>query len=114
MTFVDSREELSPGFVQFELIAQRVAQRPKDHEPDLSWRAGALCRDTSPELFFPVGTTGQAVEQIDAARNVCLSCPSKEPCLEFALATNQDSGVWGATSEEDRRHLRRTYLSRRH
>ena len=113
MTFVDSWEEAPQGFAQFELIAQRVAQRPKEQEPDLSWRSGALCRDTSPELFFPVGTTGQAVEQIDAARNVCLQCPAKEPCLEFALATNQDSGVWGATSEEDRRHLRRTYLARR-
>jgi len=113
VTVVESREEVTPGFARFEQIAQRVALRQKDHEPDLSWRVDALCRDTSPELFFPVGTTGQAVEQIDAARNVCMGCPAKEPCLEFALATNQDSGVWGATSEEDRRHLRRAYISRR-
>jgi WhiB family redox-sensing transcriptional regulator len=60
-----------------------------------------------------VGTTGPAVDQIAAAKLVCCGCPSRVPCLEFALSTNQDSGVWGATSEEDRRHLRRTYLSRR-
>jgi WhiB family redox-sensing transcriptional regulator len=30
----------------------------------------------------------------------------REPCLEFALTTNQDSGVWGAASEEERRLLR--------
>ncbi|MEM7273513.1 MAG: WhiB family transcriptional regulator [Actinomycetota bacterium] len=79
----------------------------------MSWRADAACRDTSPELFFPIGTTGQAIDQIEAAKQVCMGCTSQEPCLEFALASNQDSGVWGATSEEDRRHLRRTYLSRR-
>jgi WhiB family redox-sensing transcriptional regulator len=28
-------------------------------------------------------------------------------CLEFALATNQDSGIWGGTSEEERRAIRR-------
>jgi WhiB family redox-sensing transcriptional regulator len=114
VTVVSTREFAAPpGFERFEEIAQRVADKPVDPEPDLSWRAVAACRDTSPELFFPVGTTGPAVDQIESAKQVCLGCPALEPCLEFALSTNQDSGVWGATSEEDRRHLRRTYLSRR-
>lgn len=103
----------APGFERFELTAKRVAAGQASIDPDLTWRAGASCRDTSPELFFPIGTTGQAIDQIEAAKQVCMGCPSQEPCLEFALASNQDSGVWGATSEEDRRHLRRTYLSRR-
>ena len=102
-----------PDFAEFERIAQGLVNRAPDPDPDLSWRKTAACRDTSPELFFPIGTTGQAVDQIEAARMVCMACPSRIPCLEFALSTNQDSGVWGATSEEDRRHLRRTYLSRR-
>lgn len=114
MTVIGSKEYVKPpGFEQFEEIAQRVANYGPDQDPDLSWRGVAACRDTSPELFFPVGTTGQAVEQIEAAKAVCFACPSQVACLEFALASNQDSGVWGGTSEEDRRHLRRTYLSRR-
>jgi len=28
-------------------------------------------------------------------------------CLDYALATNQDSGVWGGLSEEERRDIRR-------
>lgn len=114
VTVVGSRDDSSVvGFEQFERIAEKVGNRTVHPDPDLSWRAEAACRDTSPELFFPIGTTGQAVEQIAAAKLVCMGCPAQEPCLEFALATNQDSGVWGATSEEDRRHLRRTYISRR-
>ncbi len=75
------------------------------------WRSLAACQDTDPDLFFPVGTTGPAIEQIEAAKAVCDSCGAKEPCLEFALVTNQDSGVWGGSSEEERRKLRRSWLA---
>jgi WhiB family redox-sensing transcriptional regulator len=76
------------------------------------WRDHASCRDTNPDLFFPVGTTGPAIEQIENAKAVCLQCPVQAPCLEYALATNQDSGVWGGTSEEERRKLRKVWLAR--
>ena len=78
-----------------------------------NWRFEAACRRTDPDLFFPVGTTGLAVSQIDSAKAVCQTCPSLAPCLEFALTTNQDSGVWGGTSEEERRKLRRQWMQRR-
>ena len=80
--------------------------------PD-DWRDLSACRDTDPDLFFPVGTTGPAVEQIENAKAVCDSCDAKDPCLDFALTTNQDSGIWGGTSEEERRKLRRQWLSAR-
>lgn len=76
-----------------------------------TWRAASSCRDTDPDLFFPVGTTGPALEQIASAKAVCNSCEAKAPCLEFALTTNQDSGVWGGTSEEERRKLRRAWVA---
>jgi WhiB family redox-sensing transcriptional regulator len=75
------------------------------------WRGRAACRDTDPELFFPIGTTGPAVDQIDAAKEVCRSCEALDACLVFALATNQESGVWGCTSEEERRKLRKAWLA---
>jgi WhiB family redox-sensing transcriptional regulator len=76
------------------------------------WRDFAACRDTNPDLFFPVGTTGPAIEQIEQAKAVCHECPVQTACLEFALLTNQDSGVWGGTSEEERRKLRRAWVAR--
>ncbi len=75
------------------------------------WRRNAACRDTDPDLFFPVGTTGPAIEQIENAKAVCKQCDAQADCLEFALATNQDSGIWGGTSEEERRKLRRAWLA---
>ncbi len=77
------------------------------------WRVDAACRDTDPDLFFPVGTTGPAIDQIASAKTVCGACDAQAECLEFALATNQDSGVWGGTSEEERRKLRKAWLARR-
>ena len=76
------------------------------------WRDVAACQDTDPDLFFPVGTTGPAIEQIDSAKAVCDTCEAKSPCLEFALMTNQDSGVWGGLSEEERRVIRRQRAAR--
>ena len=76
------------------------------------WRRTAACRDTDPDLFFPVGTTGPAIEQIANAKAVCRQCDSQTACLEFASATNQDSGIWGGTSEEERRQLRKKYNNR--
>jgi len=78
---------------------------------DYDWRSEALCRDTDPDLFFPVGTTGAALLQLEQARAVCHECPVQAECLDFALATNQDSGVWGGTSEEERRKLRRQWMA---
>jgi WhiB family redox-sensing transcriptional regulator len=79
---------------------------------DYSWRKDAACRDTDPDLFFPVGTTGQALVQIANAKQVCGICPAQHACLEYALTTNQDSGIWGGTSEEERRKLRREFVAR--
>lgn len=77
-----------------------------------TWRDEAVCRETDPDLFFPIGTTGQALLQIDRAKQVCNECTVQVSCLEFALETNQDSGIWGGTSEEERRDIRRRIAAR--
>lgn len=84
--------------------------RTHDWDAD-AWRDRSLCRDSNPDLFFPIGTTGTAVDQIEAAKSVCGACPVREECLEFALATNQEAGVWGGTTEEERRKLRKAWLA---
>jgi WhiB family redox-sensing transcriptional regulator len=73
----------------------------------MEWVHRARCKDEDPELFFPVGTTGPAAAQIEAAKAVCMQCEVRAECLEWALATGQDAGVWGGMSEEERRAMRR-------
>ncbi|CAN5348062.1 WhiB family transcriptional regulator [soil metagenome] len=79
----------------------------------LSWRNRSACLDEDPELFFPVGTTGPALEQTERAKAVCRACPVINECLEWALDSNQDAGVWGGLNEDERRTLRRQRQRRR-
>jgi WhiB family transcriptional regulator, redox-sensing transcriptional regulator len=78
----------------------------------VEWVHRARCKDEDPELFFPVGTTGTSSLQTAMAKTVCGLCDVRAECLEWALATGQDSGVWGGLSEEERRALRRARLRR--
>ncbi len=77
------------------------------------WREVAACRDSEPTLFFPIGTTGPAIDQIVAAKDICSECVVKDACLLYALETNQESGVWGGYAEDERRRLRKRWLAER-
>jgi WhiB family redox-sensing transcriptional regulator len=73
----------------------------------MDWRHLAACREEDPELFFPIGTTGPALLQIEQAKQVCHSCTVSDDCLSWALESGQETGVWGGTSEDERRALQR-------
>lgn len=77
------------------------------------WRDEAACLGKDTEVFFPSGTTGRALEQAAEAKAVCVQCPVIQQCLDWALATSQQDGVWGGMSEEERRLLRRGRQRRR-
>lgn len=81
-------------------------------DEDLSWHDRAACRpdgrpaDMTPAewtgMFFP--NRGQATAP---ARAYCLRCPVRTDCLDAALANAEKHGIWGATSEGQRRRTRR-------
>ena len=86
------------------LVGQRLNERGN---MTMDWRHRAACRDVDPELFFPVGNTGPAIAQIEEAKKVCMRCSVREECLQWALESSQDSGVWGGLSEDERRAMKR-------
>ncbi|MDT3767783.1 WhiB family transcriptional regulator [Gleimia hominis] len=73
----------------------------------MDWRTRAACLSVDPELFFPIGNTGPAIAQTAEAKAVCATCEVKEICLKWAVDNNQDAGVWGGMSEDERRTLKR-------
>lgn len=77
-------------------------------EPTPFWFQFASCRpeyadrplDQWVDLFFP--TRGEATRE---ARDICAECPARAACLDHGLA--EKVGIWGGTSERERRRLRR-------
>ena len=67
-----------------------------------SWMARGRCRAEPPSLFFPSDGVG-----VEVARRICADCPVKAACLEYALRNGIDHGVWGGTSERERRRIAR-------
>jgi WhiB family redox-sensing transcriptional regulator len=63
--------------------------------------------DEDPDLFFPIGTGGIGLWQIEQAKQVCSRCEVIDACLEWALASGEHAGVWGGLSEAERQALRR-------
>jgi WhiB family redox-sensing transcriptional regulator len=73
----------------------------------LDWRAGAACRDADPELFFPDGDIRSARAQVKTAKLICRGCPVSAACLNWALTSGQEAGIWGGLTEDERRRLHR-------
>ncbi len=72
----------------------------------MDWMSRGACLREDPELFFPIAAGGPALEQINAAKRVCLRCPVRTACLSFGLKTAQE-GIWGGATPEERRAMRK-------
>lgn len=90
---------------------ERVSYRRVDDlavEPLPNARTGAACRDEDPELFFPF--EGEKDKEA-AAKAVCAGCELLSACREFAVEHPNltEFGVWGGTTERERRLARRRF-----
>lgn len=73
-----------------------------------AWVDGNIDRLGSDEqarttLFFPGKTAGR---QWMAAKSVCAACPVAADCLEYALSSGEQYGLWGGMAERGRRGMR--------
>lgn len=71
-----------------------------------SWHAEALCRGEDPKVFYPDPPQAGL-----AATRICQPCPAQVACLAWALE-HDEQGVWGGTTAEQRRTMRRPAGSR--
>jgi WhiB family redox-sensing transcriptional regulator len=75
------------------------------------------CAEADPELFFPkdgdelyYDRNFKSVYQNEhAAKKICHACPLIRECLEFATR-NGEMGIWGGTTESERKSIRRRSL----
>jgi WhiB family redox-sensing transcriptional regulator len=67
---------------------------------ECDWMAVGNCNNHPPSVFFPSDGVG-----VEIAKKICSTCPVQERCLEYALGQRIDHGVWGGTSERQRRRI---------
>lgn len=72
-----------------------------------SWVKDALCVEHDPEMFYPTKSARPR-----NAKRVCGSpevpnCPVREECLEYALANDEQFGIWGGKALRERRQIKR-------
>jgi len=72
---------------------------------EVNWRARAACWNADPELFFPEGVAGPALESAARAKRICRGCPVRARCLDWALG-HAAFGIWGGRTQEERRAFR--------
>ena len=77
---------------------------PQDDDPNpKTWKDKANCYGSDTGVFYPSNDAS-----VDVPKRVCGDCPVKVECLEFALSNNEVFGVWGGTSERERRRIKRS------
>lgn len=74
---------------------------PVPARPTSLW-SDAACRQLPADWFHP-----DRGESTGEARAVCAACPVRPDCLEWAITNGEHFGVWGGTSERERRRIRR-------
>jgi WhiB family redox-sensing transcriptional regulator len=89
------------------MVQAAPVARPRPPLPkNQTWREEAACKGIDANVFFPAGETGEALGQAAAAKVLCEGCPVRMACLDFALVTKQEYGIWGGRTEGERRSLR--------
>lgn len=71
-----------------------------------AWHLDAACRGADPDLFFP-----ERGESTRAAKAICAGCPVQSECLDWAVGNNEPGGIWGGSSERQRRLLRKVRVA---
>ena len=77
--------------------------------PDFYVKGPTPCSQKDPDMFLPEPDDPHHADLIREAKKVCRGCPYRAECLAWALENNEP-GVWGGTSERDRKKMKRSEL----
>ncbi len=75
---------------------------------DDGWQMRAACRGPQSTVFFPPSTFERKEEKLEResrAKDICRTCPAKEPCLEYAIRIREPHGIWGGLNELERKQF---------
>lgn len=76
--------------------------------PSRDWQVEALCRGNQAHLFFPPSTMERKEERErreTKAKAICVVCPVRRQCFEYAFEIREPYGIWGGYTETERRQM---------
>ena len=68
------------------------------------WYLRSACRGLEASIFYP---DPDVTEDVARALAVCAACEVREVCLAHALGRREPTGIWGGTTERERRRVLR-------
>lgn len=74
-------------------LAQSIPNLP------FEWKNEGLCKTSDFKIFF-----SDLRKEINEALQICNRCKVKQQCFDYAMANNEH-GVWGGTTEHQRRMM---------
>ncbi len=75
---------------------------------DEAWQLKAACRGPQAAVFFPPSTFERKDEKLEResrAKDICRTCPVRNPCLEYAVRIREPHGIWGGLNEAERKQM---------
>ena len=72
------------------------------------WQDRAACRGPSQTIFFPPTTSERRSEKRmreARAKQICGDCGVQDRCLDYAVSSREQHGVWGGFTEAERRGM---------
>lgn len=76
------------------------------YQESLDWSVQGNCADANPTIMCPTSMAKQRA----VAERYCTNCPAMLQCLYHGLV-GEEYGVWGGTTEDDRRLIHRSIAS---
>jgi WhiB family transcriptional regulator, redox-sensing transcriptional regulator len=74
------------------------------------WKNNGNCVGEDSNKFFPtVKVDGEYLYTEEDAKEVCHACPVQRECLDFAIITKSDMGIFGGYTPEERKLLQHNY-----
>ena len=78
-----------------------------NYDEDFYSKGEPICRQIDPDMFFPEPDDPQRFQLTKMAKQACSVCPYIVECLAGALERNEPFGIWGGTTEQDRKRMKR-------
>lgn len=87
-------------------LAKAIVMLTATDESQLEWRSRAHCLGPQSRYFFApyeFEHKEQKEYREGIAKDICMGCPVKKPCLEQAINNKEKDGIWGGMNEQERK-----------